>query len=348
MKAGKKQSRTKQAMRLFKEWNTSRYPLKDREGNSFEFGEEVDFVAMYNYSEGKIDKKYYVSNMGHILSCTGYGSNQTGEKIMVLTESGNKDESGYVIVRGWRLHKLVWFSFVADSLEKGEDVSAKYGIQIDNMKELKALAVTAKQGDTKKVNDKGIVFDIHHKDLNPKNNKLSNLQALPEEVHTVLHNLQRADEDDAWEDFNEMSDTLSTYYPRNVIAMEVSENSAELMTLDQSEIQMTVTDDMRDYITEKWMNAYGIELFKWAGEESIRLFGIEYFHKRRTLVVRTPGGMGYISYKRYELDFENNTQRAGIKIGVGSSNMEPDMYYDSTKYELFWLNYAADGEDTVE
>jgi hypothetical protein len=174
-------------------WLREKYTIYDRVTNEkFVPAEDELFVPLFHYKEdkdlkryrnatpvwGKLDSKYLVSNKGHVISFKFHGTDEPILMHQTEKPDPNRNISYMVVGDAWNVHQLVWFSFAADAIENGYELPSTYGI---TTKELKTL------GRLKKLKD----FEIHHRDKNPQNNCLDNLECDSDRIHAFLHELDR-------------------------------------------------------------------------------------------------------------------------------------------------------------
>ena len=221
---GTKQSNTKKAIREFKKWDSDRYPLYNSDNEEFTC-EGERFVPAYDYHNQRVDKKYYVSDKGNVLSFVFFGT----DKPIVMKQS--PDKRGYMLCgNSWRVHKLVWFSFAADALENGTDFPDFYGVDIKTMKDLKKMARAIKENEKKGI-DEG--EEIHHMDKNPKNNSIANLQCDADKMHDLIHALDKMESDD--ERMQKIVETPDAFVQDNATIIFADEKgvSAHEVSLDE-------------------------------------------------------------------------------------------------------------------
>ncbi len=241
---GKKQSNTKRAIREFKKWNDNRFPLYYSNGtNEFIATDDEIFVQLYDYLNQRYDRRYYVSSKGNVISFTFHGI----DRPYLMKQA--PDERGYMHVgTGWRVHKLVWFSFAADALENGTDFPDFYGIDIKTMKDLNKMARAIKENEKKGV-DEG--EEIHHIDENPANNSLSNLQCDADKMHDLIHALDKLDNDD--ERMQKIIDTPDAFVQDNATIIFADAQGVSAHEVDQQELLSHFSDTAK----------LQLEMYKW-------------------------------------------------------------------------------------
>ena len=186
---------SKWAMDIFEEWVKNPYPVYDSENELFVPSEDEKFYPAFDYIhkngdgylEPRIDYRYYVSNKGHVLSINKrnspllmkvvYGASQSREygSVSIGSSKGNKGCNGDSV----RIHKLVWFSYMAYVLENGGDLPYYYGVVIDSLDDL--IALSKQTGE----------YEVHHINENKQDNNLENLEFLPVWLHNVYKTLRK-------------------------------------------------------------------------------------------------------------------------------------------------------------
>ncbi len=241
---GKKQSNTKKAIKAFNEWNSNRYPLYHRDGtNEFLAKDNEIFVQLYDYHTQKFDRRYYVSNEGNVLSFTFHGID------VPVVMKQTPDKKGYMLCgNGWRVHKLVWFSFAADALENGTEFPDFYDVDIKSIKDLNKMARTIKANENKGV-DEG--EEIHHIDKNPAHNVLSNLQCDADKMHDLIHALDKIESDD--ERMKKIIETPDAFAQDNDTIIFADSDGVSAHEIDEQELMEHFSDTAR----------LQLEIYKW-------------------------------------------------------------------------------------
>lgn len=239
---GTKQSNTKRAIREFKKWDSDRYPLYNSDNEEFTC-EGERFVPAYDYHNQRVDKKYYVSDKGNVLSFVFFGT----DKPIVMKQAS--DKRGYMLCgNSWRVHKLVWFSFAADALENGTDFPDFYGVDIKTMKDLKKMARAIKENEKKGI-DEG--EEIHHMDKNPKNNSIANLQCDADKMHDLIHALDKMESDD--ERMQKIVETPNAFVQDNATIIFADSDGVSAHEIDEQELMKHFSDTAR----------LQLEIYKW-------------------------------------------------------------------------------------
>lgn len=176
MKKETKQKKGNEAQKAFKNWKKKKYPIYNSSNEELKLEPDECFVTLWDYTykseAGKIKPEFkrthFVSNYGKVLSF------YNPESPLWLKESYDK-ESGYWTVNDWKVHRLVWLSFAAKNLKEKKPIQGdSFGIKFT--KTLKTITDDEQ---------------VHHKDTDRHNNKLSNLELLPSKAHELLNKLKK-------------------------------------------------------------------------------------------------------------------------------------------------------------
>ena len=188
-----KEKKRRNAVREYKKWIENPYPLYDKKGNEFMPREGEEFVPMYDYrpkNKGEstgikgIDKKYYVSNLGVVLS---FNFSKTGKQNRPIVLSQSKSSGSYKVVAGGRkVHLLVFYSFAYASLNGDTDLKVDFG-------DAKVYEKEALKKIIRMVSRKSGGKEVHHINRDRGDNRLENLQLNDHVLHDILHNVYDAD-----------------------------------------------------------------------------------------------------------------------------------------------------------
>lgn len=262
MKSGTKQSRTKRSIKNFEEWNELRYRIRNNSLEEIEFDRTERFIPIFDYNIPDFNKNYYVSESANLLSFKQHG---TGSEKVKILKPKPIEGSGYVqIGDNWRLHRLVWFSFAADAIQRNdEDAIDSFGLgEVRTIKQLKKLA---KAG-----------IDIHHKDGNPLNNDISNLQALPPDIHAILTAMGKKPEEEQFDYFVEKKAVLERNAdPDNAIV--ILHDDVGSCVYEAEPDGCSWYDSMQKMVSEINMDVFMYNIVKSVCESA----GVEYFNKDR-------------------------------------------------------------------
>ena len=137
------------------------------------------FVPVYNWFDDRLEYGYAVSDYGNVISFTGEEPSMLKKTpiydYLQVTLSIRQKGTDKAEPKTFRIHRLVWFSFTYDMLDKQEKLPPQY-YEIRDLKDLKKLAKSDIE-----------VREVHHIDAQKGNNLLSNLELLPENIHDILH-----------------------------------------------------------------------------------------------------------------------------------------------------------------
>lgn len=172
-------------------------------------------VPLYDYKNisDNVQKRkrteYRVSSKGNVYHVRKgrkeLGEDPNEQKVYVMEQTPidrKREEKSYLRTGyNWEVHRVVWFSFAFYALENPDEFKGLfpnyYGIPIEqiekpaNLKILTGQKVRRGKGAKKKKakKDKKIAIEIHHINGNPKNNCIEELEALPEDIHKILHEI---------------------------------------------------------------------------------------------------------------------------------------------------------------
>lgn len=134
------------------------------------------FVKVYDTINQRLHPCYYISNYGNVISFKDPDAPQ-----WLATPVDNNGYQSFSVSRGddtsLKVHRTVYYSFMYDTVvnQKGT---------FDNLLDVCTAA------DVHELTQEDV--RIHHKDKNPSNNMLSNLELDEVELHTFLHKLEQA------------------------------------------------------------------------------------------------------------------------------------------------------------
>ena len=205
------------AINEWERWEREHYPIYNQQGDVlFEPADDEIFVPLFHYKEdkderklrenpairrvkGTIDPRYMVSNKGNVISLTFHKIGRPF--LMKQTEKLNTRDEPYMVCGsgGWSVHSLVWFSFAADAIRNGYEFPKSYGIPVDEIISLERLARLTGENLNRQNAEGDYWIEIHHKDLNTRNNSLENLECDVHALHKLLHDLNDMEsEEERW------------------------------------------------------------------------------------------------------------------------------------------------------
>lgn len=330
---GTKQSRTKRAIREFKKWNEEKYPVYNKKGDEqLVLQEDEIFVPVWDYYKMKFDKCYYVSNMGNILS---FKFHDTDQPLVMKKVVGT---GGYLQAgNDWRVHKLVWFSFMADAIERKngqEELPYEspliYGEAIEKLSDLKKLAKEE--------------VEVHHRNSIRTDNRLTNLELLPDDLHDVLTKMKNMEvEEDKWQKLisssvdsvNSVEATFIRADEEDTVAYSLTMQDVDSILSDQA--KQDLIDISNIMLEERWKKITA-SIFEIVVSE----FGIEYFNKDRYLAFNEEKQSTFFKYEVNKLENGKNIVARQISFPIG---IDIDIYWQDGS--IYLPNYLAekDGEE---
>lgn len=205
MKATTKRRKTIQAKNSFKAWNDVRTPLQNKDGKIYKFTNKERIVPLYDYELHKLNKKYYVTEKGVIISFID-------GKALVLSPSLSKGYLKFSTSKSsLTVHRAVWFSFAYDSITNGTEPPLTYQITVETLADLKAITSD---------------IEVNHIDTNPKNNKLNNLRLMDQVYNILLRDLfnDNMTEENKFKKFVELSNLMPTDSPTIAVSGDIVTN----------------------------------------------------------------------------------------------------------------------------
>lgn len=185
-KSTTKRTKTIGAINSFKKWNKERTPISNKDGKVYKFTKKERIVPLYDYLLHKLNKRYYVTEKGVILSFVE-------GKPLALSPTPDKGYLKFSTSESTlNVHRAVWFSFAYDSLTNGSEFPLTYQITVETIKDLKKITSE---------------IEVNHIDENRKNNKLSNLRLMDKVYNILLRDLFNDDmtEENKFKKFVEIS-----------------------------------------------------------------------------------------------------------------------------------------------
>ena len=145
-------------------------PVLDKETGEYRFlSEGEEMVRCYDFSSFGEHKYRYVTSLGQVISLKGKTPH-------FLKQVATKDYLKFG-TRGY-VHRAVWFSFAYDAIKNKREMPSNYGLP-ENRK--RAIA------DLKRAAQESNRYVVHHKDGDPQNNRLENLECCLWRFHRALH-----------------------------------------------------------------------------------------------------------------------------------------------------------------
>lgn len=313
---------SQRARREWERWEREQYTIYNQEGDeAFVPANDEIFVSLFHYKEdknlkkypnavpvkGKIDPRYKVSNKGNVISFTFYDIDRP--YLMSQSEKLNNRNEPYMVVgSGWSVHSLVWFSFAADAIKNGYEFPKSYGIPVHEIKTLTKLA-------------KLTGVEIHHKDLNTRNNSLDNLECDAHKFHVLLHDLGEKDEDTRME-------TIIDKHPFTTPTMVELDGTLSISEIDADQFIQKAYGDKKEL---QWAVISQLVL-----SEVLQEVGTDFFKRDWYMGIRVNDTVAFFTVTKQEtgmsvkwLTQENHYQLA---------NKELDIYCDNGR--IYLMNYT--------
>lgn len=315
--AKSRQKTTNRAKSAFRKWEKERYPIYDKDGIPLIQHEGDIFVPIWDYShrkqdsEGfyyvktqnsksrikvkydytlqkgesyvvdpKIDKTRYVSLHGEIISFRFHGT----DKPLLMTKTVST--RGYLLVgESLRVHKLVWFSFMADAIQRRKinpneelpyDLPLSYGVEIKTLSDLKKLSD----------------HEVHHRDSDVTNNVLWNLELLPNDVHDTLTDMRKYE--DKWNRF--VRSNAKQYYTDKSSIFIANDDDVVALALDQAELDKNLSSKVKKELN----NSYWTYISQNAFNQVLEQVGSDFFDCTRYMCIEVNGMHSFFKFEREE------------------------------------------------
>lgn len=241
-------SKEQQVRRIAEDIRDRKIPVidrKTREEHMLSEGEEM--VRCYDFKTFSEHKYHFVTNFGKTITL------QNGTPYF-LTQVPN--EQGYLLFgEGTYVHRAVWFSFAYDAIKNKKEMPDNYRLP---------EGISSSENNLHKIAEASHKYEIHHKDGNPKNNHITNLECCFISTHSMLHAFGRlqgeteSETDKMRLDFlNHREDITKPSIIPSDSTLSIAELSPENIRELQNNIELTVR-----IITEWVSHVYGAEYFQ--------------------------------------------------------------------------------------
>ena len=340
-------SNAQKARREWERWEREHYTIYNQEGDEeFVPVEGEIFVPLFHYKEdkkeeilrrnpgikrvkGTLDPRYRVSNKGNVISLTFHNIDRP--YLMKQTEKLNDRDEPYMVVgSGWSVHSLVWFSFAADAIKNGYEFPKSYGIPVKEIKTLPRLAKLTGENKKKKNAEGEYWIEIHHKDLNTRNNCLDNLECDDHDIHVLIHTLNEMESDE------QRMNTIREY-PFAVPTMIELEGTLSISEIDAKQFLSDIPESESEKVYEAYWKTYSRFVLK----EAFSVLGEDFFKR--------PWYMGIKSriFEKDHLAFFSVTKNDNGGMSVkwlskdthdSLANKELDIYCDNGI--IYLMNYT--------
>lgn len=330
------------ARREWERWEKEHYTIYNKEGDEeFVPAEDEIFVPLFHYKEdkkeedlqknpsikrvkGTIDPRYRVSNKGNVISLTFHGIDRP--YLMSQSEKLNDRNEPYMVVgSGWSVHSLVWFSFAADAIKNGYKFPKSYGIPVEEIGTLKRLTKLTGEN-TKRKNSEGEYWiEIHHKDLNTRNNSLDNLECDIHDIHVLLHDLNDLESEE--EQIRNIAE-----YPFEIPTLIELERTLSVSEFDPDEFFQKAYDDKGEL---QWSAISFMVISK-----VFQAIGNDFFKRDWYLGITVNNQVAFftVTKKGKQMSVKWLTQEDHDKL----VNKEMDIYCDNGV--IYLMNYTNDEE----
>lgn len=333
---------SQRARREWERWEREHYQIYNKEGDE-EFVPDDDeiFVSLFHYKEdknlkkhphaipvkGKIDPRYKVSNKGNVISLT-FHDNMDRPYLMKQTEKLNDRDEPYMVVgSGWSVHSLVWFSFAADAIKNGYEFPKSYGIPVEEIRTLKRLTKLTGENTKRKNSEGDYWIEIHHKDLNTRNNSLDNLECDDHDIHVLIHDLN---------DMESEEERMKTIvkYPFAVPTMIELEGTLSISEIDADEFIQKAYGDKKEL---QWTVISSRVI-----SEVLQMIGTDFFKRDWYIGIRVNNNIAFFTVTKEEkrMSVKWLTQEDHYQL----VNKELDIYCDNGR--IYLMNYTNDEEIT--
>lgn len=166
-----KRSRSQKYRRIAEKIRARKMSVLDNEtGEYLLLSEGEEMVRCYDFKTFEEHEYHYVTSLGRVISLKG-----TRPHFLKLVANGN----GYLkFGSGVFVHRAVWFSFAYDAIKNKRKMPSNYRLPENRKKAVANLRTAVQESDK---------YVVHHKDGDPQNNRLENLEGTYIGIHSMLH-----------------------------------------------------------------------------------------------------------------------------------------------------------------
>lgn len=250
-----KRSKSQKYRRIAEKIRAGKKPVFDNEtGEYLLLSEGEEMVRCYNFDTSEEHEYHYVTSLGRVISLKG-----TRPHFLKLVANAN----GYLkFGSGEYVHRTVWFSFAYNAIKNKGEMPSKYGLPENSKRALASLSTIAEKSDR---------YEVHHKDGDPQNNRLENLECIFIGFHSMLHtfnNLHGETEDETVDKRLDYVHNRKDITKPSIIISEEDLSISELSSENIGELQNSIV--LKAWIITEWIS---------------QKYGAEYFHEDRICVI---------------------------------------------------------------
>ena len=248
-------SKAQKVRRIAEKIRDRKLPIIDRKtGEEHMLLEGEEMVRCYDFKTFKEHKYHFVTSFGRtitILSGTPY----------FLKQSPNNE--GYLQFGYWTyVHRAVWFSFAYDAIKNKKEMPDNYKLP---------KGISSSKTNLRKIAEESRTYVVHHKDKNPQNNHITNLECCFISSHSMLHkfeDLQGTTDDETDRMRLEYLYQRKDITEPSIISSDSSLSITELSPESVRRLQNSI--ELRAHMITEWV---------------FKVYGAEYFQKDRICVI---------------------------------------------------------------
>ena len=295
----KNRQKSQKIRRIAEKIRARKLPVIDREtGEQYMLSEGEEMVKCYDFETFEEHEYHFVTSFGRTISALG-------DTPHFLKQVQNKQ--GYLMFGdGTYVHRAVWFSFAYDAIKNKKEMPDSYKLP---------EGISSSKTNLRKIAEKSHTYVVHHKDKNPQNNHIKNLECCFISIHSMLHSfedLQGTTDDETDKMRLEYLHQRKDIIKPSIILPDSALSIAELSPENIRKLQNSI--ELKARIITEWVS---------------QAFGAEYFQKDRICLI-------YDGSMLYYFDVQN-----GVPIRrdeVIAPMPEPDIEYDLPSDRIFVLH----------
>lgn len=250
-----KRSRSQKYRRIAEKIRARKMSVFDKQtGEYLLLSEGEEMVRCYDFDTFEEHEYHFVTSLGRVISLKG-----TRPHFLKLVAGAN----GYLkFGSGEYVHRTVWFSFAYNAIKNKREMPSKYGLPENRNRAFANLSTIAQKSD---------IYEVHHKDGDPQNNRLENLECIYIGSHSMLHTFEKLHgetEDETVEKRMDFVHNRKDITKPSIILPEEDLSVSELSSENICELQNSIV--LKAWIITEWIS---------------QKYGAEYFHEDRICVI---------------------------------------------------------------